>query len=57
MAKINNRVSHENDENITKSLYYGINELNDKLNEYQNSFKKNILPYVSEYFFSTVSLG
>ena len=57
MAKINNRVSHENDENITKSLYYGTNELNDKLNEYQNSFKKNILPYVSEYFFSTVSLG
>ena len=39
-AKINNRISDENDENIIKSLYYDINELNDKLNEFQSNFKK-----------------
>ena len=31
-AKINNIISDENDENVIKSLYYDINELNDKLN-------------------------
>ena len=40
MAKINNRTSDENDENIIKSLYYDINELNDKLNDSQSIFKK-----------------
>ena len=30
----------KNDENIIKSLYYDINELNDKLNESQSIFKK-----------------
>ena len=39
-AKINNRISDENDENIIKTLYYDINELNDKLNESQSIFKK-----------------
>ena len=39
-AKINNRTSDENDENIIKSLYYDISELNDKLNESQSIFKK-----------------
>ena len=38
--KINNRISDENDENFIKSLYYDINELNDKLNEFQSIFKK-----------------
>ena len=39
-AKINNRISHENDEHIIKSLYYNINELNGKLNESKSIFKK-----------------
>ena len=33
------RISDENYENIIKSLYYDINELNDKLNESQSIFK------------------
>ena len=40
-AKINNRISDKNDENIIKSLYYDINELNHKLNESQSIFKKH----------------
>ena len=36
----NNQISDENDENIIKSLYYDINELNDKLKESQSIFKK-----------------
>ena len=40
VRKINNRISDENDENVIKSLYYDINELNDKLNESQSIFKK-----------------
>ena len=40
VRKINNRISDENDENVIKSLYYDINELNDKLNESQSVFKK-----------------
>ena len=40
-AKINNRVSDENDESFIKSLHYDINELNDKLNESQSIFKKH----------------
>ena len=32
-SKINNRISHDNYENHVNSLYYDINELNDKLNE------------------------
>ena len=39
-AKINNRISDENDENIIKSFYYDINELNAKLNESQSISKK-----------------
>ena len=39
-AKINNRVRDENNEGFIKSLYYDINELNDKLNESQSIFKK-----------------
>ena len=39
-AKINNRISDENDENLIKSLYYDMNELNDKLNESQSIFKE-----------------
>ena len=39
-VKINDRISDENDENIIKSLYYDINELNDKLDESQSIFKK-----------------
>ena len=39
-TKINNRISDENDESFIKSLYYDINELNDKLNESQSIFKK-----------------
>ena len=41
-AKINNGIRDENDENIIKSLYYDISELNDKLNESQSIFKKTI---------------
>ena len=37
-AKINNRISDENDENVTNSLYV-INELNEKLNEFPSIFK------------------
>ena len=40
MTKINNGISDENDENVIKSLYYDINELNGKLNESQSVFKK-----------------
>ena len=39
-GKIKNKISDENDENVIKSLYYDINELNDKLNESQSIFKK-----------------
>ena len=41
MAKINNRISDRNDENIIKSLHYDINELNHKLHESQSIFKKH----------------
>ena len=34
------RTCDENDENVIKSLNYDINELNDKLNESQSTFKK-----------------
>ena len=34
--------------NIIKSLYFDINEINDKLNESQSIFKNNILPYASD---------
>ena len=37
-AKINNRISDENNENVTNSLYV-INELNEKLNEFPSIFK------------------
>ena len=40
-AKLNNRISDENDENLTKSLYFYINELNDKLMNLKVFFKKH----------------